>query len=97
MSRRRLNRWLVIDATAITGLDFSAVGTVAELQHDLADLAKAGVTLALVALPKQRHVYLKRMELLELIGARRIFESRHACVAAYKLECLKDDLGLPAA
>jgi len=94
MSRRRLNRWLVIDATAITGLDFSAVRTVAELQHDL---AKAGVTLALVALPKQRHVYLERMESLELIGARRIFESRHACVAAYKLECLKDDLGLPAA
>jgi len=41
-------RWLVIDATAITGLDFSAGRAVAELQQDL---AKTGVVLALVMLP----------------------------------------------
>jgi len=27
------------------------------------------------------------MGLVDLIGANRIFDSRHACVAAYKSEC----------
>src|SRR6516225_9310918 len=43
-------RWLTIDATAITGLDFSAGRAVAELQQDL---AKIGVTLALIVVPRR--------------------------------------------
>jgi high affinity sulfate transporter 1 len=78
-------RWLVIDATAITGLDFSAGRAVAELQQDL---AKAGVALAFVEVPEKHHLDLERMGLVDLIGASRIFDSRHACVAAYKSECL---------
>jgi high affinity sulfate transporter 1 len=76
-------RWLVIDATAITGLDFSAGRAVAELQRDL---AKAGVVLALVVVPVKHQADLERMGLIDLIGANRIFDSRHACLAAYNSE-----------
>ena len=76
---------------AITGLDFSAGRAVAELQQDL---AKAGVTLALIEIPAKHHLDLERMGLVDLIGVSRIFNSRHACVAAYKSECLMvDDTG----
>jgi high affinity sulfate transporter 1 len=78
-------RWLVVDATAITGLDFSAGRAMAELQQDL---AKAGVVLALVVVPVRHHADLERMGLIDLIGSNRIFESRHACVAAYSSESL---------
>ena len=78
-------RWLVIDATAITGLDFSAGRAVAELQQDL---ARAGVALAFVEVPEKHHEDLERMGLVDLIGATRIFDSKHACVAAYKSQCL---------
>jgi sulfate permease, SulP family len=78
-------RWLVIDTTAITGLDFSAGRAVAELQQDL---AKAGVVLALVVVPVKHRANLERMGLIDLIGANRIFDSRHACLAAYNSECL---------
>ncbi len=78
-------RWLAIDATAMTGLDFSAGRAVAELQQDL---AKAGVVLAIVGVPVKRHADLERLGLVDLIGSNRIFNSRHACVAAYKSECL---------
>jgi high affinity sulfate transporter 1 len=76
-------RWLVIDATAITGLDFSASRAVAGLQQDL---AKAGVVLALVVVPVKHRAGLERMGLIDLIGANRIFDSRHACLAAYNSE-----------
>src|SRR5258708_3654753 len=78
-------RCLVIDTTAITGLDFSAGRAVAELQQDL---AKAGVVLALVVVPVKHRADLERMGLIDLIGANRIFDSRHACLAAYNSECL---------
>jgi MFS superfamily sulfate permease-like transporter len=78
-------RWLVIDATAVTGLDFSAGRALAELQQEL---AKAGVTLAFVLVPVKHHVIFERLGLVDLIGSNRIFHSRHACVAAYKSECL---------
>ena len=77
-------RWLVIDATAITGFDFSAGLSLAELQRDLAN---AGVVLALIAVKVRHHDDLERMGLNELIGLHRIFESRQACMAAYGAEC----------
>ncbi len=77
-------RWLVIDATAITGLDFSAGLSLAELQRDLAN---AGVVLALIVVKIRHHGFLERMGLIELIGAHRIFESRQACMEAYRSEC----------
>jgi high affinity sulfate transporter 1 len=76
-------RWLTIDATAITGLDFSAGRALAELQQDLAQI---GVTLALIVVPVRHWGNLERMGLIELIGANRIFESRQACLAAFQSE-----------
>src|SRR5262249_17814053 len=81
-------RWLVVDATAITGLDFSAGRAMAELQQDLAE---AGVVLALVVVPVRHHAELERMGLIDLIGASRIFESRHACLNAYNSECFLEN------
>jgi high affinity sulfate transporter 1 len=78
-------RWLVIDATAITDLDFSAGRAVAELHQDLAN---AGVVLALIVVPVRHHGDLEQMGLIKLIGADRIFDSRRACLAAYRSECL---------
>jgi len=77
-------RWLVIDATAITGLDFSAGKALTELQQDL---AKKGVTLALLVVLPRHHGTLGRMGLTDLVGSNRIFESRQACLDAYHAEC----------
>jgi high affinity sulfate transporter 1 len=93
--------WLVIDATAITNLDFSAGCAVAELQRDL---AKTGIVLALIVVPVRHRPNLERMGLANLIGADRMFESRRACLAAYHAESLKKkeerrmtaDLDLPS-
>ena len=52
------------------------------------DLAKAGVALAFIKVPLKHHVDLERMGLIDLIGTKRIFDSRHACVAAYQSEFL---------
>ena len=76
-------RWFVVDATAITGLDFSAGRTITELHQDIAE---AGVVLALIVVPVGHHADLERMGLIDLIGTNRIFESRHACLTAYKSE-----------
>jgi SulP family sulfate permease len=82
-------RWLVVDATAITGLDFSAGRAVAELQQDL---GKMGIVLALVVVPERHHAELERMGLIDLIGTNRIFESRHICLTAYRSECLSENV-----
>jgi sulfate permease, SulP family len=80
-------RWLVFDATAITALDFSAGRALTELHQDL---AKSGVVLALVVVPTKHRADLERMGLMNLVGANRIFDSRHAALAAYCSECLQE-------
>jgi MFS superfamily sulfate permease-like transporter len=75
--------WLVIDCGAITNLDFSAGRALMDLHQDL---AKAGVVLALSRLQLTPHGDLERMGLVQLIGANRIFDSRHACIQAYQSE-----------
>ena len=76
-------RWLVIDCSAITDLDFSAGRAVMDLHQDL---AKAGVVLALSRLQVRPRGDLEQMGLVQLIGANRIFDSRHACIEAYRSE-----------
>jgi high affinity sulfate transporter 1 len=76
-------RWLVIDCSAITDLDFSAARALIDLHQDL---AKAGFVLALSRLQVRPHGDLDRMGLVQLIGANRIFDSRHACIEAYLSE-----------
>ena len=75
--------WLAIDCSAITDLDFSAGRAVMDLHQDL---AKAGVVLALSRLQVGPHGDLERMGLVQLIGENRIFDSRHACIEAYRSE-----------
>ena len=76
-------QWLVVDARAVTEVDFSAGRALLELYQDL---RKAGVALALIVVPVRQQLVLERMGLLELIGSDRIFESRHECVQAYLSE-----------
>ena len=76
-------RWLVVDARAVTEIDFSAGRALLELFQDL---TKAGVALALIVVPVRQQGVLERMGLLELIGPKRIFESRYECVQAYLSE-----------
>ena len=75
--------WLAIDCGAITNMDFSAGRALVDLHQDL---AKAGVVLALSRLQLIPHGNLERMGLVDLIGANRIFDSRHACIEAYRSE-----------
>jgi len=78
-------RWLVIDCGAITDMDFSAGRAVMDLHQDLSE---AGVVLALSRLQIRPQGDLERMGLVQLIGANRIFDSRHACIEAYRSEVL---------
>ena len=75
-------RWLVIDARAVTEMDYSAGRALTELQQDL---SRSGVVLALIVVP-MHHGLLERMGLVDLISANRIFQTRHACIQAYRLE-----------
>jgi MFS superfamily sulfate permease-like transporter len=76
-------RWLAIDASAITDIDYSAAQGLAELQQEL---AKAGVSIALVIVKVRHHGKLERMKLVDRIGSHRIFASREECLAAYLAE-----------
>jgi len=76
-------RWLVVDARAVTEMDYSAGRAIAELQQDLSRL---GVVLALIVVPVRHLPDLERMGLVDLIGASRIFQTRHAAIHAYRLE-----------
>jgi high affinity sulfate transporter 1 len=74
-------KWFVIDASAITALDFTAGKALKELQQDLAE---EGVVLALSRMQLRRHGDLEKMNLVKAIGPNRIFNSRHACIEAYR-------------
>jgi MFS superfamily sulfate permease-like transporter len=80
-------RWLVIDASAITGIDFSGASALTELEQDL---TKNGVVLALARFQPiaggKAEERLKRLGLIKSIGPDRIFSSRSACVEAYRRE-----------
>jgi high affinity sulfate transporter 1 len=74
-------RWLVIDGSAITGIDYSAGRALSELQQDL---AKEGVVLALSRVHPKAGGALVGQALIKRIGPDRIFSSRRQCVAAYQ-------------
>jgi high affinity sulfate transporter 1 len=76
-------RWLVIDARAVTEMDYSAGQALTELHNDL---AKSGVTLAMIVVRVRHQDDLERMGLIDLIGPKRIFESRYECLQAYRSE-----------
>jgi MFS superfamily sulfate permease-like transporter len=74
-------RWLVVDAGAITRIDYTAGGAVKELQENL---ARQGVTLVLVHLNQSLKADLDRQGLTEVIGRNRQFETLRECLAAYE-------------
>ena len=73
--------WLVIDAGAITGVDYSASSSLVEL-HDT--LAKRGVKLALAHVSVDLRADLDRLRLSELLDRDLIFDRLHDCLAAYR-------------
>src|SRR5215472_4891990 len=76
-------RWFVIDARAITELDYSAGRALTELHQEL---SAKGIVLALIVVEVRHRGFLERMGLADVIGANRIFESRYDCVQAYRSE-----------
>jgi high affinity sulfate transporter 1 len=79
-------RWFVIDARAITDLDYSAGRALTELHQDL---TRTGVVLALIVVPAKQLPGIERMGIVDLIGTDRIFGSRYECIKAYRQEVEK--------
>lgn len=73
-------RWLVIDAGAITGVDYSAGGTLAELHEDL---ARQGVRLVFAHVGTPLRADLDRLGLTALVGEKALFDRLRDCVDAY--------------
>jgi sulfate permease, SulP family len=74
-------RWLVVDAGAITDLDFTAARALIDLQMDLAG---RGVVLALTRVSNSLRTDLDRQEVTGVLGHDRIFTSRKQCLATYQ-------------
>jgi MFS superfamily sulfate permease-like transporter len=74
-------RWLVVDAGAITNIDFSAARALIDLQQDLSG---KGVVLALARVNTSLRADLDRQEVTGVIGADRLFSSRKHCLATYQ-------------
>jgi SulP family sulfate permease len=75
--------WLVLDAGAITSVDYSAARVVRELQNDL---LRAGVALVLVHAPASLQADLKRHRVQEVIGADHIFDTLHEALGAIRAQ-----------
>jgi high affinity sulfate transporter 1 len=73
-------RWIVVDAGAITNVDYTAARVVRELQQDL---ARRGVALVFAHVQSDLKPDLDRHHLTEAIGPNRIFNSLHEALAAY--------------
>ncbi|MGB8889179.1 MAG: SulP family inorganic anion transporter [Candidatus Korobacteraceae bacterium] len=72
--------WLVVDAEAITNLDYTAARVVRQLQRDL---AACGVTLAFARVAFFLQADFDRHHLTEVIGRENIFARIHDALAAY--------------
>ncbi|HXN73748.1 MAG TPA: SulP family inorganic anion transporter [Candidatus Acidoferrales bacterium] len=74
-------RWFIVDAGAITNVDFTAARVVRELQKDL---AAQGVGLAFARVQSDLRPDFDRHHLTEAIGPSRIFDSLHGALAAFR-------------
>jgi sulfate permease, SulP family len=74
-------RWVVVDAEAITHVDYSAARAVTALKKDLTE---AGIELAFARLPWDLRSEFDRHHLTEAIGAARIFNRLHDAIAAFE-------------
>ena len=73
--------WLVVDAGAITSIDYTAGGGLKELAKEL---DKKGITLVFAHINQNFRADLDRQELTEVIGPTRMFETLRECLAAYE-------------
>jgi SulP family sulfate permease len=73
-------RWLVVDAGAITRVDYTAARMVRELQQDLAN---GGVELVLAHVQSDLKPDLERHHLAEAVGENRIFDRLHQALDAF--------------
>ena len=74
-------RWLAVDTSAITAIDFSAGKALKDLQQDL---AKQNVVLALARVSADLRQNLDQLQLTDVIGKERIFDSRKSCLDEYR-------------
>lgn len=73
-------RWLLVDAGAITKIDYTAAQIVRELQQDL---AHNGVALAFAHVEYELKADLDRHHLTEAVGPERIFDTLREALGAY--------------
>lgn len=74
-------RWLILDAGAITSLDYSAARAVRDLQNDL---QRAGVRLLLAHVEPYLRADLDRHRLTGILGAQNLFDRLHEALAAIR-------------
>lgn len=73
-------RWLVVDAEAITNVDYTAARMVGQLQKELSD---RGVVLVFARVPLSLRADLDRHLLTEVIGPAQLFDRLHDAAAAF--------------
>ena len=76
-------RWLVVDAGAITSIDYTAGGALKEL---VKDLAHHGATFVFAHISQSLKAEIGRQGLNEVIGPDHQFETLRECLAAYEIE-----------
>ena len=74
-------RWFVVDASAITSVDYTAARVIRDVQRQL---ATQGVGLALARVDADLKPVLDRYHLIQTIGPSRIFESLHDALGALR-------------
>jgi len=74
-------RWVVVDAEAMTHVDYSAARVVTALKKNLSE---AGIELAFARLPWDLRSEFDRHHLTEAIGPTRIFNRLHDAIAAFE-------------
>jgi high affinity sulfate transporter 1 len=80
-SGRERVRWLAVDMGPVTAIDFSAGKALRDLQQDL---AKQNVVMALARVSVDARRDLDQLELTNVIGKDRIFDSRKSCLDEYR-------------
>lgn len=73
--------WLVVDASALTNIDYSAGLTLKELQKDL---AIKNIVMAFTRVDPDLHIELDRISLTSLMGPEHLFLNREDCINAYR-------------
>jgi sulfate permease, SulP family len=76
-------RWLIVDAEAITNIDYSASRVVRQLH---AHLRQNGVEFAIARVAASLHSDLIRHHLVEVIGSERIFHRLHTAIAGFSAQ-----------